>query len=228
MIQIYDVTHIYNNGAVGLADVTIRIRPGEFVFLIGPSGAGKTTFLRLINHRIKPTRGHVLIKGKNLNKLSPNSIARLRQRIGFVFQDFKLLPDRNVYDNIAFVQRVIGLSEDKIRYRVFAVLSFVKLSHKIREMPHNLSGGEQQRIALARALVNGPDILLLDEPTGNLDPDISYELIKLVSDINRYRTTVVMVTHNKDIVNRFRKRVVTLREGRIIRDEGEGRYSLGP
>ena len=218
------VTKIYENGAVGLRDVSLEINKGEFVFVVGSSGSGKSTFMRLLLKEIEPTSGDIIVNNTDITKLKRRQIPYYRRKVGVVFQDFRLLKDRNVYENVAFAQRVIGRPTRVIRKRVPEVLQEVGLAGKYKAYPDELSGGEQQRVALARALVNRPDILLADEPTGNLDPKTSEEIMALMEQINDRGTTVLVVTHNKDIVNAMRKRVVTMHNGKIISDEKEGGY----
>ena len=224
MIKMEKVTKIYENGAVGLRDVSLEINKGEFVFVVGSSGSGKSTFMRLLLKEIEPTSGDIIVNNTDITKLKRRQIPYYRRKVGVVFQDFRLLKDRNVYENVAFAQRVIGRPTRVIRKRVPEVLQEVGLAGKYKAYPDELSGGEQQRVALARALVNRPDILLADEPTGNLDPKTSEEIMALMEQINDRGTTVLVVTHNKDIVNAMRKRVVTMHNGKIISDEKEGGY----
>ncbi|MCL6451786.1 MAG: cell division ATP-binding protein FtsE [Acetobacteraceae bacterium] len=221
----YGVSKVYPGQVVALDDINLRIRGGEFVFLVGPSGAGKSTFVRLVYGEERPTRGLVLVDGRNVGRLRPREIPYLRRRLGVVFQDFKLLNDRTVFENVAFALRVTGASGREIRRRVPAVLSLVGLEDRARARPLELSGGEQQRVSLARAIVTGPSAVLADEPTGNLDPDTSWDIVNLLLRINRAGTTVVMATHAKAIVDRLRMRVVAIENGRIIRDEPRGSYS---
>lgn len=213
---------------VALRDINLRIEPGEFVFLVGPSGAGKSTLLRLLYREELPTVGEVWVNKRNLNLLRPREVPYLRRRIGVVFQDFenKLLPGRTVFDNVAFALVVTEASRREINRRVPAVLELVGLAEKARSFPHQLSGGEKQRVALARAMVNNPVLLLADEPTGNLDPQTALEIMGLLLEINRRGTTVLVATHAEYIVNTFRKRVIALRDGCIVRDEERGRYAL--
>ena len=206
------------------AHLLLEIEDGEFVFVVGASGSGKSTFIKLLLKELNPTEGMITVGNIKLSKLKSRGVAKYRRKLGVVFQDFRLLQDRDVYSNIAFAQHVIGASPREIKKNVARVLSLVGLSEKYRSNPNELSGGEQQRVALARALVNRPDILLADEPTGNLDPKTSEEIMKLLEQINDRGTTVLVVTHNKDIVNAMRKRVVTMHNGKIISDEKEGGY----
>ena len=224
MIIMEDVTKTYSTGVAALNGINLHIQKGEFVFIVGKSGSGKSTLIKLLLKELDPTSGKIYVNKKYLNKITRKKLPYLRRDIGVVFQDFRLLPDRNVYENVAFAQRVVNRPTRVIRKRVPEVLQEVGLAVKYKSFPDELSGGEQQRVALARALVNRPDILLADEPTGNLDPKTSEEIMKLLEQINDRGTTVVVVTHNKDIVNSMRKRVVTMHEGSIISDEKEGEY----
>ena len=213
--------------SVALTDVSFSIKKGEFVFIVGPSGSGKSTMIRLMMREISPSSGKILIAGKNLAKLRKRQVSKYRRNIGIVFQDFRLLPDRSVYDNVAFAQRVVGASKRNIPKEVSKVLHLVGLSQKYKNFPNELSGGEQQRVAIARALVNNPMIILADEPTGNLDPQNSYEIMSLLEEINRRGTTVVIVTHDREVVNRMQKRVVALQEGAIVEDKRGGYNNRG-
>ena len=224
LIQFYNVSKIYDNRVKALVDVTLRIRKGEFVFLIGPSGAGKSTFLKLIYREEIPTRGQVMFEGRNVARFKSREVARLRRKIGMVFQDFKLLPKKTVAENVAFALEVIGKSPREIRRLVAAALKRVGLIEKTSFYPCQLSGGEQQRAAIARAIVNNPLLIIADEPTGNLDPYTSDEIMNLLRDINRSGTTVIMSTHAWDIVNKMKKRVIVLRAGRVVSDEEGGIY----
>lgn len=229
-VIVFDQVHKEYEGqiedSVALTGVSFSIRKGEFVFIVGPSGSGKSTMIRLMMREISPSSGKILIAGKNLAKLRRRQISKYRRNIGIVFQDFRLLPDRNVYDNVAFAQRVVGAPKRNIPKEVSKVLHLVGLSQKYKSFPNELSGGEQQRVAIARALVNNPMIILADEPTGNLDPKNSYEIMSLLEEINRRGTTVVIVTHDSEVVNRMQKRVVSLQSGTIV-DDKRGGYKLG-
>ncbi len=209
-----------------LKGVSFRINKGEFVFIVGPSGSGKSTLIRLLMREIRPTSGAISIAGTDLNALKDRHIYKFRRGIGIVFQDFRLLEDRTVYENIAFAQKAIGAPSRKISRNVGKMLTLVGLKHKYRSYPNKLSGGEQQRVALARALVNNPTILLADEPTGNLDPTNTEEIMELLEEINNQGTTVVVVTHNKEIVDRMQKRVIVLKDGQIVEDK-KGGYTRG-
>lgn len=211
-------------GVPALIDVDLKIKPGEFVFIAGESGSGKSTLIKLLLREIKPNSGKIFVSGYDLRKIKHSKVALFRRKIGVVFQDFRLLKDRTVYENVAFAQRIVQKSEREIRKNVPATLSIVGLAGKYRSYPKQLSGGEQQRVALARAIINKPTILLADEPTGNLDPTTSADIMNLLEKINEAGTTVVVVTHDKNIVNAMRKRVVTLKKGVIVSDEEEGRY----
>ena len=213
--------------SVALVDVSFSIKKGEFVFIVGPSGSGKSTMIRLMMREISPSGGKIYIAGKNLAKLRRRHVSKYRRNIGIVFQDFRLLPDRNVFDNEAFAQRVVGASKKNIAKEVSKVLHLVGLSQKYKNFPNELSGGEQQRVAIARALVNNPMIILADEPTGNLDPQNSYEIMSLLEEINRRGTTVVIVTHDQAVVDQMQKRVVALQEGTIVEDNKKGGYARG-
>lgn len=208
-----------------MKDISVKIKKGEFVFLIGSSGAGKSTFIRLIFKEEEPSRGQILIGNRSINRLRRRDIAALRRNIGVVFQDYSLLNDRTVYDNVAFALEVMEYPGKVIRQKVPEVLEMVGLAHKADCLPVQLSGGEQQRAAIARAIVNNPQILLADEPTGNLDPDTAWEIMEIINDINRRGTTVIMATHAADIVNRMKKRLIALDKGELLRDEERGVYS---
>ncbi len=205
-----------------LNDVSFRVRKGEFVFIVGPSGSGKSTMIRLMMKEVSPTEGRIYVAGKDLAGLKKRQVCKYRRNIGIVFQDFRLLQERNVYENVAFAQQVIGASARRIPKEVSKVLNLVGLSNKFRSKPTELSGGEQQRVALARALVNNPMILLADEPTGNLDPQNSWEIMELLEEINKRGTTVVVVTHNQEIVNKMQKRVISVHNGVIVEDKRGG------
>ncbi len=224
MIVLEHVSKTYPGNVQALKDINLNIKKGEFVFVVGPSGSGKTTLFKLLFKELDPTSGSIYINKKNLKKLRHKNVPKFRRGIGVVFQDFRLLKDRNVYENIAFAQQVVGVPNRKIRKNVMTMLELVGLSDKVKSNPSELSGGEQQRVALARALINNPPLLLADEPTGNLDPVNSWEIMKLLDAINKRGTTVVVVTHNKEIVERMQKRVVTLHEGSIVSDERKGGY----
>ena len=222
MIVLDNVCKTYSTGVSALNGVNLRIRKGEFVFIVGSSGSGKTTLFKLLLKELEPTSGRIYINSQNIERLRRRKIPKMRRGIGVVFQDFRLLKDRNVYENIAFAQRGVGKSAKVIKETVPQMLSLVGLADKAESLPGELSGGEQQRVSLARALVNNPPILLADEPTGNLDPANAWEIMKLLEDINKRGTTVVVVTHNRDIVERMQKRVITIDKGVVISDEKGG------
>lgn len=224
MVVLDHVTMQYPIGIKALDDVTFRINKGEFVFVVGSSGSGKTTLIKLLLKEMKPTAGEISVDGKLYSKMKRKEIPMLRRKIGVVFQNFRLLKDRTVFENVAFAQQVIERPTKEIRRQVPATLTMVGLADKYKQFPKELSGGEQQRVALARAIVNQPDIILADEPTGNLDPKNSLEIMRLLEEINKKGTTVVVVTHNKDIVNLMKKRVITLKKGKIVSDEEKGGY----
>ena len=219
-----NVNKQYEDGIPALVDINLKINPGEFVFIVGESGCGKSTLIRLLLRELTATSGKVYVNGYDLNKMKHRVIPKFRRGIGVVFQDFRLLKDRTVYENVAFAQRVIETPSRYIRRQVPAMLTIVGLADKYKSFPRELSGGEQQRVAIARALVNKPDIILADEPTGNLDPKNSWEIMNLLEDINAKGTTVVVVTHNKEIVNAMKKRVITLKKGVVISDVEKGGY----
>lgn len=224
MITLNHVSKSYSTGAPALNDVSIRIEPGEFVFVVGDSGSGKSTLIKLLLRELLPTSGSITVNGTDVGKLKHRQIPKFRRNIGVVFQDFRLLMDRNVYENVAFAQRVVQVPTKQIRKNVPSILSVVGLAGKYKARPRQLSGGEQQRVAVARALVNEPPILLADEPTGNLDPKNSQEIMELLEEINEKGTTVVVVTHNREIVNSMKKRVITMNKGVIVSDQKEGSY----
>jgi cell division transport system ATP-binding protein len=224
VIRMVDVGMTYPNGKVALADVSVSIARGEFVFLVGPSGAGKSTFIRLLIREQVPTMGHVSVAGRDLLRMRRRQVPALRRRIGTVFQDFRLLPAKTVFENVAFALEVTGAARATVRRRVPQLLSLVGLHEHANHLPTQLSGGEQQRTAIARALVHDPAILIADEPTGNLDPVTSWELIQLLIQINQLGTTVLMATHNQEIVNAMRRRVLALEGGHLVRDEDAAAY----
>jgi cell division transport system ATP-binding protein len=226
VVEFRDVTKLYEGGSVGIDRVSMRIGRGEFVFLVGPTGCGKSTCIRLLMKELEAQDGEILISGHELRSMPRKKVPRLRRNIGVVFQDFKLLPNRTVYDNVAYSLQVIGESRANIRRKVPDILRLVGLSTKLHNYPDQLSGGEQQRVSIARAFVNHPPLLLADEPTGNLDPDTSIGIMQLIYRINRTGTTVVVATHDREMVDKMRRRVIELRDGRVIRDEAIGTYSV--
>lgn len=224
MIEFSSVTKIYGKNIVALDNVTFQIKKGEFVFIVGASGAGKSTIIKLLNREEDPTKGNLYVNGKSVVNIKRREIPFLRRTIGVVFQDFRLLQDKTVFENIAFAMRVIEASNKDIKKQVPQMLDLVGLSSKGQAMPNELSGGEQQRVALARAIVNNPTILIADEPTGNLDPETSWGIMELLDEINKRGTTVVMATHAKEIVDRMKKRVIAINDGKIVRDQQRGAY----
>jgi cell division transport system ATP-binding protein len=224
LIELLNVSKKFVNGHVALNDVSLHIDNGEFVFLVGTSGAGKSTIIKLLMKEYEPDAGSLYVDDKDITKLKRGQIPSLRRSMGVVFQDFRLLPEKTVYENVAFAMEVIEAPPREIRRQVPMVLGMVDLSKKSKQYPHQLSGGEQQRVSIARAMVNSPSILIADEPTGNLDPDMSWEIMKLFNEINQRGTTILMATHDLNIVNRMKKRVVEINEGRIVRDEKRGGY----
>ena len=224
MITLENVSKSYAKGQPALNNVSLHIDKGEFVFIVGNSGSGKSTLIKLLLKELEPTSGFIKVNDQDLGKLKRRQVPKYRRGVGCVFQDFRLLKDRNVYENVAFAQRVIERPNRVIKKRVPEILTLVGLAEKYKSFPRELSGGEQQRVALARALVNRPNILLADEPTGNLDPKNSLDIMKLLEEINERGTTVLIVTHNREIVNSFKKRVITMRKGVVVSDEQEGEY----
>ena len=224
MIDLDCVTKSYAKGQPAVNEISLHVDRGEFVFIVGDSGSGKSTLIRMLLKELEPPSGTITVGGRVLSTMRRAQIPQYRRRVGVVFQDFRLLEDRNVYENVAFAQRAVGVSGRKLKKRVPEVLRQVGLAEKYKSYPHQLSGGEQQRVAIARAIVNKPDVLLADEPTGNLDPTNSYEVMKLLDEINEGGTTVLVVTHNRELVNQFRKRVITMKRGLIAHDEEEGEY----
>jgi cell division transport system ATP-binding protein len=225
MITLQHVTKVYRNAVTALEDVNVEIEKGEFVFIVGASGSGKSTMIRLLLKEEQPTKGAIYVAGKNLDKLSPWKVPYLRRNIGTVFQDFKLLSDKTVFQNVAFALEVIGKQKHIIDARVPEILELVGLGDKLNSFPNELSGGEQQRVSIARAVVNRPLVLLADEPTGNLDPQTSVDIMRLLDKVNRIGTTIVMATHDQAIVDAMRRRVVELDDGRIVRDQVRGVYT---
>ncbi len=224
MIILEDVSKSYSTGSPALNNISLHVEKGEFVFIVGDSGSGKSTLIKLLLRELTPTSGKIIVNHTDVGKLRHNKIPKYRRGLGVVFQDFRLLKDRNVYENVAFAQRVLAVPVRQIRKNVPSVLSLVGLAEKYKSRPRELSGGEQQRVALARAIINKPPILLADEPTGNLDPKNSWEIMKLLEQINKNGTTVLVVTHNREIVNAMQKRVITMKKGIIVSDQKKGGY----
>ena len=225
IVELKDSTVVYPGGHVGIERVSIGIDRGEFAFIVGPTGCGKSTFIKLLIRELEPSSGQVLVAGKDINEMSRSKVPYLRRRVGTVFQDFKLLPNRTVYDNVAYTLKVTGTPRAEIKRQVPAVIRMVGLASKIHNYPDELSGGEQQRVSVARAFVNHPPLLLADEPTGNLDPETSIGIMQLLYRINRTGTTVVVVTHDREMVDKMRRRVIQLYDGRVIRDQSAGLYA---
>ncbi|KGG80245.1 cell division ATP-binding protein FtsE [Caloranaerobacter azorensis] len=224
MIDFINVSKVYGNGVKALSNINIHIDKGEFVFIVGSSGAGKSTLIKLLLKEEDPTDGKIYLNDMDITKVKNRRIPYIRRNIGVVFQDFRLLKNKTVYENVAFAMEIIGSSSKEIRRQVPMMLSMVGLSNKAHSYPDQLSGGEQQRVSIARALVNRPTVLIADEPTGNLDPDTAWEIMRLLKEINRRGTTVLMATHARDIVNAMRRRVIALEKGRVVRDELKGVY----
>lgn len=224
MIHFRGVSLAYPNGVRALNDVNVSICKGDFAFVVGSTGSGKSTLLKLMYREMLPSDGVVLVDGDDITKLSPNAVPYLRRKLGVVFQDYKLLPQKNVWENLAFALRVVGVAPKEIRKRIGEVLELVGLTHRCDSFPHQMSGGEQQRAAIARALINHPTVLIADEPTGNLDPSTSWEIMQLLEQINIRGTTTLVATHDSQIVDRMKKRVIQLESGSIIRDEHKGMY----
>ena len=224
MLIMNDVSKVYPGGSVALQDVNVHIEPGEFVFVVGPSGAGKSTFIKMLFREVLPTTGSIFVNGMDILALSPKEIPFMRRQLGIIFQDYRLLPDRTVFENVAFAMQVIEAPHRKIKRQVMNMLDLVGLRHRSNAYPNELSGGEQQRIAIARAIVNDPVFVIADEPTGNLDPETSWDIMEIFKEINSAGTTIVMATHDKDVVDAMGKRVIAIEQGRIVRDEKEGAY----
>lgn len=224
MLRMTDVSKVYSGGNVALQDINVHIEPGEFVFVVGPSGAGKSTFIKMLFREVLPTTGSIFVNGVDILELTPKEIPYMRRQLGIIFQDYRLLPDRTVYENVAFAMQVIETPHRKIKRRVLNVLDLVGLRHRANAYPNELSGGEQQRIAIARAIVNDPLLVIADEPTGNLDPDTSWDIMEIFKEINATGTTIVMATHDKEVVDAMGKRVIAIESGRIVRDEANGVY----
>ncbi len=226
MIYFDNVTKIYDDETIALSDINLKISPHEFVSIVGHSGAGKSTLLKLMLAEELPTKGSVFFESEDIHMLKPNEITKLRQKIGSIFQDFRLIPNKTVYENIAFAMEVAGQTDEEIAQDVPYVLQLVDLEKKAFNFPTQLSGGEKQRVAIARALVNQPDVLIADEPTGNLDPSNTYEIVQILRKINDLGTTIVLTTHNKGIIDELQKRVITLQNGKIVNDDPTGRDSF--
>ena len=225
LITLANVNKKYKNGVNAIYDLDLKIKKGKFVFVIGGSGSGKSTLIKMLYREEKPTKGEIFVGGINVVKLRNSRVYKLRRKLGIVFQDYRLLPKLTVYENVAFALEAIGAKSSDIRIKTLRALELVGLKGKIRNYPDELSGGEQQRVAIARAIVNDPKLILCDEPTGNLDPKMSLEIVKVLDDINKTTgTTVVMATHDKEIVNKFKKRVIVIKEGRLVKDYEEGKY----
>ena len=224
MIEFKNVSKVYVNDVLALSSINIEIEKGEFVFLVGPSGAGKSTFIKLLMKEIDPTSGSIILNDTDISTITRKKIPYYRRKIGMIFQDFRLIPTLNVYENVAFAMRIVEAGHRDIRKRVPLVLSMVGLSDKHMAFPNQLSGGEQQRVAIARAIVNNPTILIADEPTGNLDPDTAHDIMTIMTDVNSAGTTVLMATHARNIVNTMKKRVIAIENGSLSRDEERGRY----
>ena len=224
MLEMIDVSKIYPGGSVALQDINVRIEQGEFVFIVGPSGAGKSTFFKMLFREVLPSSGKVIVNGHDLVKMTDKEIPYFRRQLGIVFQDYRLLPDRTVYDNVAFAMQVIETPYRKIKRRVNDVLDLVGLRKRAHAYPTELSGGEQQRIAIARAIVNDPILLIADEHTGNLDPETSWEIMDIFREVNKSGTTIVMATHDREIVDEMEKRVIAIEHGHIVRDDAKGVY----
>lgn len=224
MIQMNDISKHYPNGVIALDQINITIEKGDFVFLVGQSGAGKSTFMKLLLKEEDPSEGELILDGQDITHLHRRRIPMLRRKMGVVFQDFRLLPNKTVYENVAFAMEILSEKPKEIRRKVPNILSMVGLSDKAKHYPNQLSGGEQQRVSIARAMINDPPLLIADEPTGNLDPDTSWEIMKLLRQINRRGTTIIMATHDKEIVDTMRRRVITLDQGRLVRDHDKGGY----
>jgi cell division transport system ATP-binding protein len=223
-IKFTDVEKVYKTGVTALYDLNLKIKKGDFAFIIGASGSGKSTLIKMLYREEKPTRGEIVIGGVNVGKLRNRKVYKLRRKLGIVFQDFKLLPKLTVYENVAFALEMYGYPKSEIREKTMKAIELVGLKDKVKDYPNELSGGQVQRVAIARAIVNSPKLLICDEPTGNLDPDISMEIMKVLEVINNLGTTVIVVTHDRDIVNRMKKRVITIDQGRVKKDYEKGTY----
>lgn len=224
LIRMIDVRKQYKNGVTAIQDLDLKIKKGEFVFVIGASGSGKSTLIKMLYREEKPTSGQIIVGGINVAKIRNRKVYKLRRKLGVVFQDFKLLPKLTIYENVAFALEVFGLPKEEIRKKTIQALELVGLKHKVKNYPNQLSGGEQQRVAIARAIVNGPKLLICDEPTGNLDNETSKEILSVIQQINELGTTIVMATHDLEIVKKINKRVLKLDDGRLVKDYKEGTY----
>ncbi len=224
MIKMKNISKRYSNDVMALRDINIAVAKGEFVFLVGQSGAGKSTFMKLLLKEEEPTEGVLILDDQDITRLHRRRIPKVRRKMGVVFQDFRLLPNKTVYENVAYAMEILGERSKNIRRQVPTILSMVGLTEKAKHYPHQLSGGEQQRVSIARAMINNPPLLIADEPTGNLDPETSWEIMKLLRQINRRGTTILMATHDKEIVNAMKRRVITLDKGRVVRDDSKGGY----
>ncbi len=225
LIRIKDVKKQYKNGVTAICDLNLAIKKGDFAFIIGGSGSGKSTLIKMLYREEKPTCGEIIVGGVNVAKLRNKKVYKIRRKLGIVFQDYRLLPKLNVYENVAFALEVLGAKKDEIRVKVLKAIELVGLKAKVHNYPDQLSGGEQQRVAIARAIVNEPKLLICDEPTGNLDPERSMEIVKILDDINQTcGTTIIMATHDRDIVNKMKKRVLVLKDGRLVKDYEKGTY----
>lgn len=224
MIEYINISKKYSSGVMGLSNINLKIKKGEFVFLVGSSGAGKTSLVKLLLKEIDPTKGKIMVNNVDITKMRNREIPFLRRKIGVVFQDFRLLPNKTIFENVAFAKEIMGASPREINRQVTSALKLVGLTDKANCYPNELSGGEQQRISIARAMVNKPDVIVADEPTGNLDPDTAWEIMKLLKEVNKLGTTVIMVTHAKEIVDFMKRRVIALSDGKIVRDEERGVY----
>lgn len=223
-IKMTDVEKVYKTGVTAICGLNLKIKKGDFVFIIGASGSGKSTLIKMLYREEKPTKGEILIGGVNVGKLRNRKVYKLRRKLGIVFQDFKLLPKLTVYENVAFALEMYGYPKSEIREKTMKAIELVGLKDKVKDYPNELSGGQVQRVAIARAIVNSPKLLICDEPTGNLDPDISMEIMKVLEVINNMGTTVIVVTHDRDIVNKMKKRVITIDQGRVKKDYEKGTY----
>ena len=224
MIEMIDVSKTYPNGIMAANGINVKIKPGEFVYIVGPSGAGKSTFIKMMYCEERPSKGNIIVNGVSLPSIRNSKVPLFRRNIGMVFQDFKLLNKYTVYENVAYAMEVIEKDPSEIKTRVMEVLDLVGIKNKARMLPTELSGGEQQRVAIARSIVNNPKVVIADEPTGNLDPETSWEIMNIFEEINRRGTTLLMATHNKEIVNNMKHRVIAIENGKIVRDEQRGEY----